>query len=190
MVRLLEFSSDRLVLRQWREADRAPLAEMLADAEVMHDYPAPLSRVESDAKLDRYAASLDKNGFGRMLVETKDRTFLGYVGIMRVSQAHQSAGMPDGVEIGWRLIRRAWGLGYASEAARAALVSGFTEFGFECVWAITSPSNQRSQRVMGRIGMVRQSQFDFESIESGQRYEYVVFSINHAQLAQTLIEPM
>ena len=55
------------------------------------------------------------------------------------------------VEIGWSLVREAWGQGFATEAARAAV--GFNELGFQVILSYTVPANVRSRRVMERLGM-------------------------------------
>lgn len=82
---------------------------MHADPEVMHDYGGPISRSESDAKLDGYVAAYREHGFSRWAVETHAGDFLGYAGIMTSGPDH-----PLGlhVQIGWRLMRHAWGLAY------------------------------------------------------------------------------
>ncbi len=74
------------------------------------------------------------------------------------------------VEIGWRLPRWAWGRGYASEAARAALRVAFTDLGLAEVVSFTAVPNQRSQAVMRRIGMTRdpEGDFDYPTIPVGQ----------------------
>ena len=61
----------------------------------------------------------------------------------------------------WRLKRSAWGLGYASEAARAALRDGFTRVRLPIVFAYTAPDNLRSQAVMARVGLRRDPVRDF-----------------------------
>jgi ribosomal-protein-alanine N-acetyltransferase len=66
------------------------------------------------------------------------------------------------VEIGWRLARAAWGNGYATEAARAALSFGFGEIGLAEVVSFTTPANRRSRVVMERIGMSHDPGDDFE----------------------------
>jgi len=66
------------------------------------------------------------------------------------------------VEIGWRLAREHWGLGYASEAARAALRHGFIELELPEIVSYTVPMNVRSRAVMERIGMQRNASEDFD----------------------------
>ena len=66
------------------------------------------------------------------------------------------------MEVAWRLARRYWGQGYATEAARAALDYGFGELGLEEIVALTVPANRRSCRVRERQGMTRRPEDDFD----------------------------
>jgi RimJ/RimL family protein N-acetyltransferase len=145
-------------LRCWEQADRDGFAAMHADPEVMHDYGGPLNRRESDAKLARYIASYRENGFCRWAVETREGAFLGYAGIMSSRPNHP---LGPHFEIGWRLLRHAWGHGYATEAARAALNDGFTRVGLTEVIAYTAPENLKSQAVIARLQMQRDASRDF-----------------------------
>jgi RimJ/RimL family protein N-acetyltransferase len=171
----VEIRTQRTVLRPWREEDREALAAMHADPEVMHDWPAPFSRAQSDWKFDNYAAGYLQNDYGRMRLGTIDGTFLGYLGINSIPQLHAQAGAGDGVEIGWRMIRAAWGQGYATEAARAALDDGFDRLGFKEILTYTSPTNVRSQGVMLRVGLSRDASRDFAYEVDGVTYPNVVF---------------
>ena len=67
------------------------------------------------------------------------------------------------VQIGWRLMRHAWGFGYATEAARAALTDTFVRVGLDAVIAYTAADNLRSQAVMTRLKMRRDPSRDFTS---------------------------
>ena len=157
-------NTPRLRLRCWRETDRDALAAMHADAEVMADHGRPLTRTESDAKLDRYAAAFETHGICRWAVESRAGDFLGYVGVMPSWPEHP---LGPHMEIGWRLIRRAWGYGYATEAAQAALADAFERVGLKEVLAYTGPDNLRSQAVMARLRLKRDPARDFTSHNDG-----------------------
>jgi RimJ/RimL family protein N-acetyltransferase len=148
----------RTRIRCWRHADREPFAAMNADPEVMFDLGGALSRAASDAKFDRYIAAFDRYGFCRWAVESRDGEFLGYAGVM---PSHEGHPLGSHFEIGWRLVRRAWGSGYATEAAAAALQDAFHRVGLKEVVAYTAPDNLRSQAVMERLRLQRDSARDF-----------------------------
>nr|WP_241208601.1 GNAT family N-acetyltransferase [Rickettsiales endosymbiont of Stachyamoeba lipophora] len=66
------------------------------------------------------------------------------------------------VEIGWRLSSKHWGKGYATEGARACLDYGFNKIDLNEILAFTVAANQRSIRVMEKLGMKRDSNSDFK----------------------------
>ena len=147
-------TTDRLVLRQWRETDKEPFAALNADPEVMEHFPATLTREQSDAFVDRAAVAIASRGWGLWAVEA-DTGFVGFVGL-------NEPGFMPGVEVGWRLARTAWGHGYATEAARAAVAYGFHQLGLAEIVSFTSTTNVRSQRVMQRLGMTHDPADDFD----------------------------
>ena len=165
-------TTPRLRLRPWREEDRDAFAALTADPEVMRDLGGPLDRAGSDAKLDRYRAAFDRHGFCRWAVESLSGEVLGYAGIMPLGPDHP---LGPGVEIGWRLMRRAWGQGYATEAAAAALQDGFGRLGFGEILACTAPDNLRSQAVMGRLGLRRDPSRDFTATYDGAAWHGLVW---------------
>jgi RimJ/RimL family protein N-acetyltransferase len=154
-VSIPELTTDRLRLRGFTDADRAPFAAMNADPEVMEHFPATLGRAESDAFVDRILERWAEDGHGLWAVERpEDHRFLGFTGIARLAWLETP-------EIGWRFARFAWGHGYATEAARAALAWGFGTLGLAEVVSVTTFRNERSMRVMERIGMRRSAADDF-----------------------------
>lgn len=152
--------TDRLVLRRWRPEDREPFAALNADPEVMAQFPAPLSRAESDAFADRIEAHFDEHGYGLWVVEG-DGVFLGFTGLQ------WTEGLPcsPALEVGWRLARHAWGQGYATEAGRAALGVGLANEG--SVVSVTAVTNTRSWAVMERLGMRREGVFEHPRVPEG-----------------------
>jgi RimJ/RimL family protein N-acetyltransferase len=162
----------RLRLRPWREEDRDAFAALAADPEVMRDLGGPLDRAGSDTKLDRYRASFDRHGFCRWAAETLAGEFLGYAGIMPLGPDHP---LGPSVEIGWRLTRHAWGHGYATEAAAAALQDGFGRLGLAEILAYTAPDNLRSQAVMARLDLRRDPSRDFTVTYDGAAWHGLVW---------------
>jgi len=181
--------TERLLLRRWREDDREPFAEMNSDARVMEHFPAPLDRAASDALADRADGHIAEHGWGLWALEGaagEDRgRFAGFTGLAVPSW--EATFMPC-VEIGWRLPHWAWGRGYASEAARAALRVAFVDVGLDEVVSFTALPNERSQAVMRRIGMTRDIEGDFEHprVPAGHRLQpSVLYRLTSRQWEQT-----
>lgn len=157
--------TERLLMRRWRDADRAPFAAMNADPEVMRYFPATLDRAASDSYLDRIEALFQRQGFGLWaLEEAATGRFLGFTGLNPMPAGVPGAG---GMEVGWRLARQAWHQGFATEAARAALDVGFRGVGLAEIWSMTTVLNEPSQAVMRRLGMTLHSYFDHPGVEPG-----------------------
>jgi len=152
--------TERLIMRQWRESDREPFAALNADPEVMRYFLSTMTRAECDAFVDLIAGLIDERGWGLWALEERSSgEFLGFTGLHAPSfDAH----FTPAVEVGWRLARGAWGRGYASEAARAAVAYAFGELGLDEIVSFTVPDNTRSRAVMERIGMTRDPGDDFE----------------------------
>jgi RimJ/RimL family protein N-acetyltransferase len=148
------------VLRPWREEDLEPFAALNADPDVMRHFPAMLTRAESDAMVARIEASFEERGYGLWAAEVVGGPpFIGFVGL-----AYQTfpAHFTPAVEVGWRLAKAHWGNGYAPEGARAALDFAFDELGLDEVVSMTTVANDKSRRVMEKIGMTRDPADDFE----------------------------
>jgi ribosomal-protein-alanine N-acetyltransferase len=153
-------TTGRLLLRHWRDDDRAPFAAMNADPRVMEHFLAPLSRLESDALIDEFEARFDPRGFGLWALERRDDgTFIGFTGLAAVPwEAH----FTPAIEVGWRLAPDAWAHGYATEAAREAVRFGFEDAELDEIVSFTVPANVRSRAVMERLGMTHDPADDFD----------------------------
>jgi RimJ/RimL family protein N-acetyltransferase len=157
-VKLTELHGARLRLRCWRAADLDPFAALSADPEAMDFFPATLSRAESAAMIERLQARIDAQGWGLWCADI-DGHCAGFIGLAVPSF---EAPFTPCVEIGWRLARRYWGQGYATEGARLALAFGFSALGLAEIVSFTAVANQRSRRVMEKLGMTRDPADDFD----------------------------
>lgn len=151
--------TDRLVLRQFTVDDVDALVELDSDPEVMRyingGTPTPRAEIRNEV-LPWWLAYYDRGpAFGFWAaVERSTGAFLGWFHFRPHSQPSRSDGSPrDGVELGYRLRRAAWGRGYATEASRALISKGFTELGVQRVYAETMAVNTGSRRVMEKAGL-------------------------------------
>jgi RimJ/RimL family protein N-acetyltransferase len=165
LVNLRQLETERLVLRRWNADDRVLFAALNADPEVMEFFPATLSSAASDAMVDRIEAHFDEHAFGLWAIEPKiNREFAGFLGLW---PATFEAQFTPAVEVGWRLAKRYWGQGYATEGARAAMEDGFDRIGLSEIVSFTTATNLRSRRVMEKLGMAHDPRDDFEHPSMG-----------------------
>ena len=172
-----ELRTERLLLRQWQEADHEPFAQLNADPEVMTHFPSLLTRERSDALARDISYSIEEQGWGLWAVEVVDGpSFIGFVGL---NEPRFEAHFLPAVEVGWRLGREHWGYGYATEAARAAVDFGFWELGLDEIVAMVAPANARSRAVAERLGMTRDpaDDFDHPRIPEGPLQRHVLYRL-------------
>lgn len=159
MLDLGRFQTARLILRAWRDTDRAPFAAMSADPEVMQYFATPWSAEQSNAAIDTWLAQFAAQGWSNWAVELAGSgEFIGFIGL---SVPRRVLPFSPCVEIGWRLARPFWHQGYATEGAREALRVGFELVGLEEIVSFTTLTNRPSRAVMERLGM-RNAHADFE----------------------------
>lgn len=161
----VSLTTDRLILRPWREEDLEPLFAINGDPDSMRHFPAVMTRAESDAWAARLAAHFDAHGWGFWVVRARaDDAFLGVVGLLDITW---QARFTPAVEIGWRIAPGSRRQGYAEEAARAALAFGFGTLGLKEIVAFTVPGNEPSWRLMQRLGMRPDGDFDHPRLAQG-----------------------
>lgn len=153
-------TTDRLVLRRWRDGDREPFAALNGDPEVMEFFVATMTREQSDAFVEVIEAGITERGHGMWAVELAETgEFIGCAGLLyQTFDAH----FTPAFEIAYRFARSAWGHGYATEAAKAAVAYAFEEVGLTEIVSMTAVLNTRSQAVMGRLGMSHDPADDFD----------------------------
>lgn len=184
MAHIIELETDRLIMRQWREDDFPIFAELNSDPIVMEFFPNIMNKSESDKSAKRYQSLILQHGWGLWALEQKrDQKFIGFVGL------HETpADLPFSpcVEVGWRLAKKSWGNGYATEAAKEALKFAFEVLQLPEVCSFTSTNNLRSRAVMERLNMVNIKQnFQHPRVPDGSPLkEHVLYKLTKGKWNQ------
>jgi 3-dehydroquinate dehydratase/shikimate dehydrogenase len=153
----------RLILRPWKREDFPLFAAINADSRVMEFFPSVLSREESDAIALRLQREIEEKGWGFWAAVLSDsQEFIGFIGISYRTHQSLPVSFTPAVEIGWRLAFEYWGKGYATEGALAVLKYGFEMLRLDEIVSFTAAQNNRSRRLMERIGMHRDPKDDFD----------------------------
>ena len=154
--------SRRLLLREFVREDIEWLDSLMSDPRVMrYSVSGPLSRAKSQERLEHIRQSYKVHGAGlyAVILRTSGEC-LGYCGFIRQQ-------LPGGAEweIGYRLLPHYWGLGYATEAARAVRRLGEKQFRFARMISIIDPGNTASIAVARKIGMRYERDTEFHGKE-------------------------
>jgi RimJ/RimL family protein N-acetyltransferase len=172
--------TERLLLRQWLPDDRPQFAQLNADPEVMRYFPKAYTRLESDNAVDRFERSIEFRGWGFWAAERTDTDeFIGFIGMN-----YSASGLPFApcVDIGWRLARKHWGQGFATEGAQATLKYAFEKVGLDQLVSMTPLTNRISERVMKKLGMFRADNFLHPQLAEGHiLQEHVLYTITCEQ---------
>ncbi|MDT0576223.1 GNAT family N-acetyltransferase [Croceicoccus sp. F390] len=169
--------TERLILRDWQEADLAPFLEATNTPVVMRWLGGVMEQAGAQAMLDRVQFYQREHGFTFWILQRKEDgghlagEILGFCGLKR---ANMEPGPMGDVEIGWRLREDAWGRGYATEAARATMDLAFARFAAPHVVALTVEGNAESRRLMDRLGMERRQDLDFTAAQDGLWAKHII----------------
>ncbi|HEY4243960.1 MAG TPA: GNAT family protein [Kofleriaceae bacterium] len=143
----------RLVLRELRETDAAAIADGAGDKRVARylvavpsPYPVALARRWVRGRVDWWER---ERGMTLALTKRGSEQLLGTVSLRRYARDRRA-------ELGYWLAARAWGNGYATEAARALIDFGFRELELARIYAHVLDGNDASMRVLEKLGMLRE----------------------------------
>jgi RimJ/RimL family protein N-acetyltransferase len=168
----LPLVTERLLLRRFTEGDIPDLLEFLADPSVTGAVPE-IEPTEAGAHqyVARQAALLlfeEDQCFDLALQCKADGKVVGLLTLVRRDQ-HQA-------EIGWALGVNHRGRGYATEAATALMLYGFTSLGLHRIQAETEATNVHSWQVMERLGMRREALLREAEFRDGIWHDLVIYA--------------
>ena len=172
-------TSKRIGLRKFQPGDLDSMSAINVDPQVMEHFPSTFDRDQTQEFIQKANEKIDENGFSFWAAELiATGELLGFVGINKVPFNEE---FTPAVEIGWRLARKHWGHGYATEAANACLRFAFEKAQLDSVVSFTALPNERSELVMQRIGMTKAGEFEHPKIEKGHRLQkHVLYKISKA----------
>lgn len=143
----LPLNTERLLLRPATLDDLDAWRAISRDAEEAR-FGAPRSTLDdAQANLAKHMAHHEQHGFGLWAVELRaTHEMIGVTGLTHLADGPE-------IEVGYRFLRKDWGNGYATEAARASIQFGLDELRLERIVAVTLPTNRASRHVMEKCGM-------------------------------------
>lgn len=159
----------RLILRDWENSDIKPFIKMNLDPDVRRYFPSTVAAEDSKQFILDAQKDIEDRGFGLFAVERRDTgEFIGFTGVQVLEE--------DGpfnldffpcIEIGWRLMKKYWNQGYATEAALGVLKFIQRNTDIKEVYAYSTKNNYPSINIMEKIGMQQVDTFEHPLIVDG-----------------------
>lgn len=156
----MHLTTERLLLRQWRDDDLAAFAAINQDPAVMRWLGPVMTIDQTSAMLERIHTSWQTNGFGLFAAERHDTP--GCIGYIGLAVPRFEAHFTPCVEIGWRFASQYWGQGLATEGAQAVLTWAVHTLQLPNIVSFTVRDNLPSRRVMEKIGLTHNPADDFD----------------------------
>ncbi|MEM6398125.1 MAG: GNAT family N-acetyltransferase [Bacteroidota bacterium] len=154
--------TDRLILRGIQENDVQGMYELDSDPEV-HRYLGnrPISSMEEAESIVKYIRDqYEKDGIGRFAVIDKStEEFIGWAGLKYERTVRTDM---DYYDLGYRLKRKFWGRGIATEAALESLKYGFQILKLQQIYAGAQVDNLGSNKVLQKVGLIFIETFKFD----------------------------
>lgn len=157
--------TSRLILRELLPSDAEGMFELDSDPDV-HRYLGnkPITDIEKSREVIAFVRQqyID-NGIGRWaMVEKETDNFIGWAGLKLVKEMTNNH--IDYYDVGYRLIKKYWGFGFATEAARASLDYGFDVLKLNDLYGVTDANNLASRKVLEKVGLRFVEAFNEESV--------------------------
>jgi RimJ/RimL family protein N-acetyltransferase len=161
------FQSQRLGFRDWQASDLKKMAAINADPDVMEFFPKVQTEEETQQFIERMQKQFQEKGFCYFAVDKlENQELIGFIGI---SQQTYEADFTPCIDIGWRIDKKEWNKGYATEGAKRCLEYAFQELGLKNIYAVAPKANQKSELIMKKIGMEKVKEFEHPLLLEDER---------------------
>lgn len=162
----IEVETKRFLLRELQLTDIEGMYELDSDPKV-HKYLGnkPITQKDQLLKVIHHVRQQYINhGIGRWAVIDKNTNqFVGWSGLKFVTDL--TNGHQNYYDLGYRIIRKYWGLGIATETAIASIDYAFNQLKIERLYAAAHIENAASNKVLQKVGMKLIETFDYDSIK-------------------------
>lgn len=171
------FTSSRLGFRTWLDADLDQMTVLNSDKKVMEYFPFLPTEKETREFIQRMQDQFSKNGFCYFPVNhLKSKKFIGFIGL---SVQNFDSEFTPCIDIGWRINKKYWGKGLATEGALACIKYAKDKLDIRQVYSMASKTNTRSIKVMEKIGMSYIKDFEHPKLlEYSELKKCALFAIN------------
>ena len=158
--------TERLIIREIVSTDVDAMYELHSDPEV-HRYLGN-KIITSQEKLIKAIDSLRQQyidfGVGRWaMIDKKTNEFIGWTGIEFVTK--ETNNYKCFYDLGYRLLKRFWGQGFATESAFASVDYAFDKLNTTEIYAMADIENEGSNKILKKVGLKFIETFDFEGIK-------------------------
>ena len=142
--------TERLILRHLTKEDAEFIVELLNEPDwIKYIGDRGIRTVEAAKQyvLEGPMTMYAEHGIGLYLIELKEQAVpIGLCGLL-----HRDF-LKD-VDLGFAVLSKYWGRGYAYEAAKATLDYGFEDLGYRRIVGFTSLDNEKSANLLQKLGM-------------------------------------
>lgn len=161
----MKVETERLILRELTVADDAGMFELDSNPEV-HKYLGnnPIHTIEQAREVIGIVQKQYKdNGIGRWaVIEKATGNFVGWSGLKFITEYENN--QIHFYDIGYRLMPKYWGKGYATESAKAAIEYGFTKLNVTEIIGSANVENVKSRRALEKCGLTFVEKFMWKDI--------------------------
>jgi len=178
-----EFESERLQFRKILLSDAKNLFHIRSNDDVMRFMD--VIRFESISDAEKLINSVEEayrkqEGITWAIIERHSNSFIGYFGFWRMIPEHCRA------EIGYALKREYWGKGYMHETIDKIVRFGFNEMKLHSIEANVNPANERSKKVLVKIGFKKEAYFRENYLFNNKFLDSIIYSLLEKDLTETI----
>lgn len=156
--------TERLILREVLPTDLAGFFELDSDPDV-HQYLGnkPVKdKQQIEAVIQFIRQQYIDNGIGRWaMIEKSTNCFIGWTGLKLVKETINN--QSNYYDLGYRLIKKYWGKGFATESAIASVAYGFNHLDLKEIFAAAHTENNSSNKILTKVGFKLLGTFDYDT---------------------------